>query len=734
MTNWDPAAQTVLSNEEVIHKDENSRLFHVRYQIEGTTDEWVTIATVRPETILGDTAIAVNPKDERFAHLKGKRAIVPLVNRSIPIIFDSYVEMEFGTGCLKVTPAHDMNDYEIGERHKLEVIDVLNADGTMSEAAQFYIGQDRFVARKAAIKDLEASGNLVKIEDYRNKVGRSERTDAVVEPRLTLQWFLDMKDFSATALKAVEDGEVTFYPEHFFNMFNNWLKEENVRDWCISRQLWWGQQIPAWYHEDEIYVAETAAEALAQARAKTGKDLSMADLKQDEDVVDTWFSSWLWPISVFDGFEHQEELKYYYPTNVLVTGWDIIYLWVARMIMSGYEWSEDLLGKETVVANGRQPFHDVYFTGMVRDEKRRKMSKSLGNSPDALSLIDTYGADGVRFGMLSSGAAGNDIVFDAPIDPETKKAKNESKLCQQGMNFCNKIWNAQNLLERFEVSDKLDANQLAINKLAGEWFEHKYNQILEENEEKFKTYRLSDVLVSLYSFIWNDYFSWYLEMIKSKEGYVMDAASYENTINFFEKLMTVLHPFMPFITEEMWHLLRKREEGDDCVVSTYPTPAAYDKNIIGNVEAAKDIISNIRDTRSKNGISPKETLACFVQESDTANALMAVSGIKEMILKMANISELNFTKEEPANTVSFISGTDKFFVAINKEIDVEAEKERISSEIAYERGFISSVEKKLSNERFVNNAPSAVVDKERQKLADGQARLTNLEESLKNLN
>ncbi len=498
--------------------------------------------------------------------------------------------------------------------------------------------------------------------------------------------------------------------------------------------MWWGQQIPAWYHEDEIYVAETAADALAQARAKTSKDLTMADLKQDEDVVDTWFSSWLWPISVFDGFEHQEELKYYYPTNVLVTGWDIIYLWVARMIMSGYEWSEELLGKETIVANGRQPFHDVYFTGMVRDEKRRKMSKSLGNSPDALSLIETYGADGVRFGMLSSGAAGNDIIFDAPIDPETKKARNESKLCQQGMNFCNKIWNAQNLLERFEVSNNLDANQLAINKLAGEWFENKYNKILEENEEKFKTYRLSDVLVSLYSFIWNDYFSWYLEMIKSKEGYVMDAASYENTINFFEKLMTILHPFMPFITEEMWHLLRKREEGDDCIVSTYPTPKAYDKNIIANVEAAKDIISNIRDTRSKNGISPKETLAFFVQESDTSKALMAVSGIKEMIMKMANISELNFTTEEPANTVSFISGTDKFFVAINKEIDVEAEKERITSEIEYQRGFISSVEKKLSNERFVNNAPAAVVEKERQKLADGQARLSNLEESLKNLN
>jgi len=433
MINWDPSALTALSNEEVIYKEENSRLFFVRYQVEGTTDEWVTIATTRPETILGDSAVAVNPEDERFTHLHGKRVIVPMANRSIPIIQDKYVEMEFGTGCLKVTPAHDMNDNEIGERHQLEIIDVFNDNGTMSEAAGFYIGEDRFAVRKKIVKDLEASGHIVKIEDYRNKVGRSERTDAIVEPRLMMQWFLDMKDFAATALQAVDSGEVTFYPKHMWNMYNNWLKEENVRDWCISRQLWWGQQIPAYYCGDDIFVGETKEAALAEAREKTGNpNLSLDDLTQDEDVVDTWFSSWLWPLSVFDGFENQEELKYYYPTNTLVTGWDIMFFWVARMVMSGYEYAEPLLGKELVDKKGKQPFDSVYFTGMVRDNKRRKMSKSLGNSPDALALIDNYGADGVRFGMLSSAAAGNDIVFDAPINPETKAVENSSQLCGQG--------------------------------------------------------------------------------------------------------------------------------------------------------------------------------------------------------------------------------------------------------------------------------------------------------------
>ena len=496
MTNWDPSAKTVLSNEEVIHSEEQSKLYYVKYKIEDTEDEWVTIATVRPETILGDSAIAVNPKDERFKHLHGKKVLVPLIGRAIPIIADRYVEVEFGTGCLKVTPAHDMNDYEIGQRHNLEVIDTLNEDGTLSEAAQLYVGENRFNARKLIVKDLEAAGHLVKIEDYKNKVGRSERTNAIVEPRLTMQWFLKMDEFAATALDAVKKDEVTFYPKSMWNMYNSWLKEENVKDWCISRQLWWGQQIPAWYYEDKIFVAMTAEEALEKAKKETGNAaLTLADLKQDEDVVDTWFSSWLWPISVFDGFENTDDLAYYYPTNTLVTAWDIMFFWVARMIMAGYEWSEDLLGKDFIEKKGKQPFHDVYFTGMVRDSKRHKMSKSLGNSPDALALIENYGADGVRFGMLSSAAAGNDIIFDAPIG-KNGKAENSSKLCEQGRNFCNKMWNALRLLKGWEVVDKAaDESTEAINELAGQWMEQKMNKVIADLDAQMDKYQLSDSIM-----------------------------------------------------------------------------------------------------------------------------------------------------------------------------------------------------------------------------------------------
>ncbi|HFC01162.1 MAG TPA: valine--tRNA ligase, partial [Phaeodactylibacter sp.] len=638
MTNWDPVAQTVLSNEEVIHSEENSHLHYVRYQIEADgqpQDEWITIATTRPETILGDTAIAVNPKDERYAHLKGKRALVPLLNRSIPIIFDKYVEIEFGTGALKVTPAHDMNDNEIGKRHDLEVIDVFNANGTMSEAAQMYIGEDRFKAKKLILKDLEASGNLVKIEPYKNKVGRSERTNAVVEPRLTLQWFLEMKGFAKTALDAVEHGEVTFFPTHFINMYHSWLDEDKVRDWCISRQLWWGQQIPAYYYGEDIFVAETPEEALAQAKTKTGNPaLTLADLQQDEDVVDTWFSSWLWPISVFDGFENQDELKYYYPTNVLVTGWDIMFFWVARMIMAGYEWSEDLLGKDFVEKHGKRPFHDVYFTGMVRDEKRKKMSKSLGNSPDALALIKKYGADGVRFGMLSSGSAGNDIIFDAPYDPKTKQTKDESKLCEQGAAFCNKMWNAMRMLKMLEQTDQpttVRAEQ--INPLAKEWLESKFHELLKSLETSFKDYRLSEAMMDLYNFIWNDFFSEYLEMIKPAYGEPIDRATYDEAIEFFEKLMTVLHPFMPFVTEEIWHYLKERKDGEDCMMSQYPTPDAfvYNKNISKKVDAAIDIISKIRFNRVDKGMKPKEPLKLFVKKSETINELFGLGGLKEII-------------------------------------------------------------------------------------------------------
>lgn len=734
MTNWDPEALTVLSNEEVIYKDEQSNLYHVRYQIEGTED-YLTIATTRPETILGDTAIAVHPDDERYTHLKGKKAIVPMVNRSIPIIFDKYVDMEFGTGALKVTPAHDMNDNEIGERHGLEVIDVFNANGTMSEAAGFYVGMDRFAVRKQIAKDLQELGSIVEIEAYKNKVGRSERTDAVVEPRLTEQWFLSMGGFAKTALDAVSSDEVTFYPEHFWNMYNNWLNEDNIKDWCISRQLWWGQRIPAYYIEDHVIVKETAEEALAEAKQLTGRaDLTLNDLTQDEDVVDTWFSSWLWPISVFDGFETQEELKYYYPTNVLVTGWDIMFFWVARMVMAGYEWSEELLGTDFIKEKGRQPFNDVFFTGMVRDNKRRKMSKSLGNSPDALSLIDTYGADGVRFGMLSSAAAGNDIVFDAPFDPETKQALNESKLCEQGRNFCNKMWNALRLIKGLELTDEAASPaDAAINQLAYDWMMNKYHALIKDLDKNYNEYRLSDALMSLYSFIWGDFCSWYLEMVKPEYGQPIDQKTYQQAIDIYEKLMTLLHPFMPFVTEEIWHGLKDRASGDDCVISAYPSAADSDGQLIKTVEIAKEVVSKVREARNKNGLKAKELLKLYVEASDTSKALFQNSGLVDMIKKMAFLESLELTDTEPENAVDFLARTDKYFLVINKAIDVEGELKKLQEELEYAQGFVKILEKKLSNERFVNNAPEQVVANERKKLADNLEKIRLIEESLNRL-
>lgn len=736
MTNWDPEAKTVLSNEEVIHQDENSRLFHVRYQIEGSDDEWITIATTRPETILGDSAIAVHTKDERYAHLKGKKAIVPMVNRAVPIIFDRYVEMEFGTGALKVTPAHDMNDFEIGERHKLEVIDIFNDDGTLSEAAGFYIGEDRFAVRKKIAKDLEASGHMVKIEDYRNSVGRSERTNAVVEPRLKEQWWLDMKDLAATALKAVTDGDVEFHPAHFWNMYNNWLAEDKIKDWCISRQLWWGQQIPAWYYEDHIFVAKNAEQALADAQEKLNNpDLKLEDLHQDEDVVDTWFSSWLWPMSVFDGFENPEEMRYYYPTDVLVTGWDIIYLWVARMVMAGYEYAGDLLGEKLANEKGVKPFKHVYFTGMVRDEKRRKMSKSLGNSPDALALIDAYGADGVRYGMLSSGAAGNDIIFDAPIDPKTKEVLNESQLCMQGMKFCNKMWNALNLIKGLEVKATQENEEIKqTNALAAKWFENKLKQTVAQVDDHFKQFRLSDALMTLYKFIWGDFCSWYLEMTKPPYGEAIDQETLDRTLGFFEQLMTLLHPFMPFVTEEIWHQLKDRKEGEDCIVSRYPAIAEYDQTFVHQIDTAMDIVAKVREARNNNGMKQKEPIALYYEATDSTNQLMAISGLKEMVVKMAYLSGFEPMATELDSSVSFISGTDTFFLEITKKIDTAAEIERLEKEKATVEGFINSVNKKLSNERFVNNAPAVVVDKERQKMSDGQARLKAIIEALDKLN
>lgn len=731
MTNWDPEAQTVLSNEEVSYRDENSRLYHVRYQIAGSTDEWLTIATVRPETILGDTAIAVNPEDERFAHLHGKQAIVPLIGRAIPIIADRYVDMEFGTGALKVTPAHDTNDYDIGQRHKLEVIDVLNADGSMSEAAQRYVGEDRFKARKLITKDLEAAGHLVKVEDYRNKVGRSERTDAIVEPRLTMQWFVEMKGFAQTALRAVESGEVQFFPEHFYNMYHSWLQEGNVRDWCISRQLWWGQRIPAWHYGEQFFVAETAEEALAQAREALGKpELSLADLHQEEDVLDTWFSSQLWPISVFDGFENPDELRYYYPTNVLVTGWDIIFFWVARMVIMGYEYAPELLGEALAKEKGVQPFKAVYFTGMVRDSDRRKMSKSLGNSPDSLALIDRYGADGVRFGLLSSGSAGNDIIFDAPFDKKAGEIINESKLCEQGRNFTNKMWNALRLIKGWEVKP---GQGDAVNQLAVQWMGQKLEQTIAKLEQQYEQFRLSDALMMIYKLIWDDFCSWYLEMIKPDYGQPIDEETLEASLGIYEQLMTLLHPFLPFVTEEIWHQLRERAAGEDCVVSTYPQPKAYDEALIAKVESAKDIVASVRDARNAKGIKMKDELLLFAQDDESSQALLALAGLKEMIAKMANLQSLALTAEEVPNSVSFLSGQSKFFLQLNQEIDLETECARLQEELKYQRGFVAQVSKKLSNERFVQGAPEEVVARERAKLADGEARVKNLEEELKGL-
>ncbi len=735
MTNWDPEAQTVLSNEEVIYKEENAQLVHIRYDFEDSPGEGIVIATQRPETIMADTAIAVNPEDERFKDLIGRKVLIPLINRAIPIIGDTYVDIEFGTGALKITPAHDPNDNEIGERHNLEVIDILNADATLNEKARILVGQDRFEARKNIKKLLKESGNLVELEDYRTKIGRSERTNSVVEPRLTLQWFLSMKDFAETGLKAVKDKKVTFYPEHMWNMYYNWLNEDNIKDWCISRQLWWGQRIPAWYYGEHIFVAETAEEALAQARDKSANpDLSLHDLKQDEDVVDTWFSSWLWPITVFDGFETQDELKYYYPTNVLVTGWDIMFFWVARMIMAGYEWSEELLGTELIQAKGRQPFHDVYFTGMVRDNRRRKMSKSLGNSPDALSLIDAYGADGVRFGMLSSAAAGNDIIFDAPFDAETKQVLNESKLCEQGLKFCNKMWQALNAIKGWEVMDEpLNEDTALINAKAIEWFENKLNEVLSQLEDKFQSYRLSDALITLYNFIWNDFCSTYIEIVKPPYKKAIDRATLERTIDFYEKLLTILHPFMPFVTEEIWHQLRERGEGEDCIVSTYPKAAAFDRELLKNVEKILDVVTKVRDIRAKNKIDKFEPLALFVEESDRSKALYAMEGLEAIIRKLAVLSSLEFTEEEVANSLSFLSTTENYYIEVDVSVDVEAELERLKGELAYAEGFVASVNKKLSNERFVNNAPTAVVEKEKAKLADGQEKIKILVEQINKL-
>ena len=701
MVHWDPRARTVLSNEEVLYREENTFLYHVKYHLVDDLSQSITIATTRPETILGDTAIAVHPEDDRYRDLVGKLVKVPLINREIPIIADDYVDREFGSGALKITPAHDANDYEIGKRHDLKVVDVITDDGHMSEAAEHFIGEDIMTARKHMIEHLESNGQLVQKEPLVHSVGRSERTDAVVEPRLSLQWYVKMDTLAKPALESVMSDEIEFFPKNQKNTYRHWMT--NIRDWCISRQLWWGHRIPAYYYEDEVFVAETPEEALEAAREKTGiATLTMADLRQDEDVLDTWFSSWLWPFSVFDGMDEGGEIDYYYPTSVLVTAWDIIFLWVARMAMAGFEWK------------GEKPFRHVYFTGMVRDPLGRKMSKSLGNSPDALELLDNYGADGVRFGILSSSPAGGDLLFD-------------EKLCEQGRNFCNKIWNALRLVKGWETSDQPSSD---ADKIAFAWIEEKLQTVIEGIENDFQEYRLSESLTKLYSFIWTDFCSWYLEMVKPAHGDTMSLETYNNTTALFSKLMQLLHPFMPFVTEEVWHQLSEKD--GDCMMSYYPKKASLGSNVLEDVEYLKEIIAKVRDVRNKNGLKVRELLPLKMLKSARTQSLLSQKGWSDLLQSTAFLEGIQPIDEasKDVSDVAFVVGTDKFYITISKEVDVEEELKTVEADLEYQRGFVKSIEKKLSNERFVNNAPEAVVDKERKKLADGQKRIAMLEETL----
>lgn len=707
MVNWDPSAKTVLSNEEVIYEEEKTTLYKVRYQVAGKTDEWITIATTRPETILGDTAIAVHPEDDRYKHLHGAMVIVPMVNRLVPVIADAYVDITFGTGALKVTPAHDINDYEIGLRHKLEVIDVLNADGSMSEAAQYFVGMDRDMARKAMYDALLESGHIVSTEELIHHVGRSERTRVVVEPRLSLQWFVDMKAIAEPALRAVMEDEIRFYPENLKNTYRHWM--ENIRDWCISRQLWWGHQIPAWYMvdegDDQVFVGNTVEEALEEARKITGRsDLKTTDLRQDEDVLDTWFSSWLWPISVFDGWRSQKEVDYYYPTSVLVTGWDIIFLWVARMIMAGYEW------------RGEKPFRSVYFTGMVRDKQRRKMSKQLGNSPDALGLIDQFGADGVRYGIMASAPAGGDILFD-------------EKLCELGRNFCNKMWNALRLVKSWQVDD--DRPQDEGRAMAVRWMTSRWNDVDAEVRQLLGQFRLSEAVTTLYTFVWDDFCSIFLEIIKPSYSEASDKVSYNSTIVLFEEICKLLHPFMPFITEEIWHQVRKRADGEDCIASLITaSPGQPDPAIQAIFEHILSVKSSVLELRNQYQLSPKETMVLMFPSEPDLIQLWDTPGAESVLHKLSNAT----CAQGLGEGVSFLAGRHQYRAVLNIEVDKEAELKRMREELAYYEGFVSSVDKKLSNEKFVANAHPDVVEKERQKKADGLAKIEHLQKSIAQLN
>ncbi|MGX1930779.1 valine--tRNA ligase [Flagellimonas sp. 2504JD4-2] len=702
MVNWDPEAKTTLSDEEVIYEEKQGTLYYLAYQIEGA-DEKVTIATTRPETILGDTAVCINPNDERYHHLRGKKVIVPICNRVIPIVEDDYVDIEFGTGCLKVTPAHDENDKNLGDKHNLEVIDIFNEDASLNSYGLHYQGKDRFVVRKEISKELEEKGFLVKTEQHTNKVGTSERTKAVIEPRLSDQWFLKMENLAKPALEGVlKTNDIKLYPKKFENTYRHWM--ENIRDWNISRQLWWGQQIPAYYYGDgknDFVVAETREEALKKAQTKNPA-IQESDLRQDPDVLDTWFSSWLWPISVFGGILEPEndEVNYYYPTSDLVTGPDILFFWVARMIISGYEYK------------GKRPFENVYLTGLVRDKQRRKMSKQLGNSPDALKLIEDFGADGVRVGLLLSSAAGNDLMFD-------------EALCQQGKNFANKIWNAFRLVKGWEVAD---LTQPEAAKIGIDWYTNRFNQVLLEIEDHFSKYRISDALMAIYKLVWDDFCSWLLEIVKPAYQKPIDKATYEAVIHLFEQNLKILHPFMPFLSEEVWQHIAERTPEQALIVSQWPQQGEIDASIIADFDFATEVISGIRTIRKEKNIPQKEALELSVLNSENGSGQMDV-----IITKLTNLSKIETVDATLDGALSFRVKSNEYFIPISGAIDIEAEIKKITEELNYTKGFLQSVQKKLSNERFVNNAPEKVVAIEKKKAADAEAKIETLEKSLASL-
>ena len=704
MVNWDPQAQTTLSDEEVVYEEKQGNLYYLQYKIEGTKD-FVTIATTRPETILGDTAVCINPADERHTHLKGKKVVVPICNRVIPIIEDEYVSMEFGTGCLKVTPAHDENDKMLGDKHGLEVIDILNDDGSLNSFGLQYEGKDRFVAREEIVKELESQGVIIKIEQHISKVGTSERTGAIIEPKLSDQWFLKMKDLAQPALDAVLEKDINLVPEKFINTYRHWM--ENVRDWNISRQLWWGQRIPAYFYGDgkeDFVVAESQQEAIEMAREKTGNaNLNETDLKQEADVVDTWFSSWLWPMSVFNGIlePDNKEINYYYPTNDIVTAPEILFFWVARMIIAGYEY------------RGEKPFTNVYLTGIVRDKQRRKMSKSLGNSPDPIGLMEHYGADGVRVGMLLSSPAGNDLMFD-------------EDLCKQGSSFVNKIWNSYRLIDGWEVSEEKEETETAA--IAIKWYQSKFNETLAEIEDHYSKYRISDALMATYKLVWDDFCSWLLEMVKPEYGQPISSKTYSEVISIMEDNLKILHPFVPFVTEEIWQHISKRSPEDALIIASWPKTEEFDAQLIKNFDFSAQVISGVRTIRKEKNISFKKSIVLSVINSEKTTARF-----DPVIKKLGNISEVKYISEKPEGALSFRVKSNEYFVPVTGSINVEGEIAKLTEELKYNQGFLRSVQNKLKNERFISGAPEKVIAMEKQKEADALAKIETIKASLAGL-